>query len=114
MAESQSSDGARSIVGINFYYLNFRDFKEGTVHEGFVGVAPGFEGQGIATAIRRLAVRHFENSGFSGISSRVSCSNFASLKSARKIGYEPVEKYFDDLSGELRFYLVCKLKENSD
>lgn len=37
------------IVGFDLFYMNSRDFKQKTVHEGFIGVLPDYEGKGIAT-----------------------------------------------------------------
>lgn len=99
------------IVGMDMYYLNPRDFKENTIHEGFIGVMPEYEGQGIATKMRILAKQHFRDVGFRGISSRISKNNLGSLNSAKKLGFEPVEEYFDSLMNEDRYYLICNLKE---
>ena len=99
------------IVGIDVFYFNSRDFKEFTIHEGFIGVLSEFEGKGIATQMRKLAKEHFRNAGFKGISTRISKDNLASLNSAKKLGFEPVENYFDSLMNEERYYLICNLKE---
>lgn len=94
------------IVGMDMFYLNPRDFKESTVHEGFIGVLPEFEGQGIATKMRKYAMEHFKNAGFYGISSRISKNNLGSLNSAKKLGFEPVEQYTDPVTGLERYYLI--------
>lgn len=99
------------IIALNFYYLNHRDFIENTIHGGFIGVLPQYEGQGIATNMRKLAKSHFEKVGFTGISSRISKNNIASLKTAKKVGFIPVEDYFDTVMNEDRYYLICNLKE---
>lgn len=107
----KNSDGLKKVVGIDLYYLNPRDLKDGTIHEGFIGVLPEFEGQGIATKMRMIAKKHFQNQGFDGISTRISKLNLGSLISAKKLGFKPVEEYYDKLMDEDRYYLVCKLKE---
>lgn len=94
------------VIGMNMYYINPRDFKEGTIHEGFVGVLPEYEGKGIATSMRKQAVTYFNKAGFKGISSRVSTSNLGSLRSAEKLGFKPVETYFDEIMQEERHYLI--------
>ena len=91
---------------MHLFYMNPRDFKENTVHEGFIGVLPEYEGQGIATQMRKVAKQHFKQAGFSGISSRISKENLGSLHSAKKIGFEPVEEYFDNNMKEERYYLI--------
>lgn len=102
-------DGQEKIVGMNMYYLNARDVIEGTVHEGFIGVAPEMGGRGIASNLRKMAVSHFAANGFGGISSRISIDNVSSLASAQKLGFQPVEKYYDAAMKQERFYLVCRL-----
>jgi len=107
----QDVEGVKKLVGINIYYLNPRDFSDGTIHEGFIGVMPESEGQGIATQMRNLAKEHFRNAGIKGISTRISKNNLGSLNSAKKLGFEPVEEYFDTVMNEDRYYLICNLKE---
>lgn len=107
----QYVDGVKKLVGMDMYYLNPRDFKENTIHEGFIGVIPECEGRGIATQMRILAKEHFRDAGFRGISTRISKNNLGSLNSAKKLGFEPVEAYFDTVMNEDRYYLICNLKE---
>jgi len=107
----QYIDGKKKLVGMNMYYLNPRDFSDDTIHEGFIGVMPESEGQGIATQMRILAKEHFRDAGFRGISTRISKNNLGSLNSAKKLGFEPVEAYFDTVMNEDRYYLICNLKE---
>lgn len=105
------SNGNRDVVvGLNMYYLNARDVKESTIHEGFIGVLPEARGQGIATSLRRVAKEHFAMAGFKGISTRISLCNKGSLNSALQIGFKPVEKYYDMNSDAERYYLVCNLE----
>jgi RimJ/RimL family protein N-acetyltransferase len=112
---AEVTNGSKSnIVGMNLFYFNPRDFKEGTIHEGFIGVVPEFEGKGIATAMRKHAIAHFRRSGLSGISTRISKNNNASLRSAEKLGFRPVEEYFDPAMQEDRYYLVCNFENNCD
>lgn len=107
----QYINGNKKLVGMDMYYLNPRDFSDGTIHEGFIGVMPDFEGQGIATRMRILAKEHFRDAGFRGISTRISKNNLGSINSAKKLGFEPVEAYFDVVMNEDRYYLICNLKE---
>lgn len=100
------------VVGINMYYLNKRDIAESTIHEGFIGVLPEITRLGIATNLRLLAKNHFFVNGFSGISTRISSNNSPSMKSALKVGFKPVEKYFDAALNEDRFYMICDLERN--
>lgn len=107
----QCVDGVKKLVGMDMYYLNPRDLSDGTIHEGFIGVLPESEGQGIATQMRKLAKNHFRNAGFKGISTRISKNNLGSLNSAKKLGFEPVEEYFDTVMNESRYYLICNLND---
>ncbi len=99
-------------MGMDMFYLNPRDFQEDTIHEGFIGVLPDHEGQGIASQMRKQAIEHFKQNGFKGISTRISKTNFASLNSARKLGFKVVEKYFDAGMNECRYYLICTFNES--
>lgn len=108
VVEQRDAVGASKIVGMNMYYLNRRDIKENTIHEGFIGVLPEAGGRGIATKMRQAAIQNFKLAGFSGISTRISLNNAASLMSAKKIGFQPVEEYQEPLTGEKRYYMICK------
>lgn len=108
VVEQKDVLGSSKIIAMNMYYLNSRDIREGTIHEGFIGVMPEVGGQGIATKLRQMAVEQFRISGFSGISTRISLDNSASVMSAKKIGFQPVEEYQDATTGEQRYYMICK------
>lgn len=107
-------ESTNKIIAMNFYYINQRDFFENTIHEGFIGVLPEYEGQGIATNMREHAKSHFKISNFSGISSRVSKNNLASFQSAKKAGFKPIEEYYDEVLDQERFYLICNLEKEND
>lgn len=106
--------GRKHIIGIDLFYINSRDGKEKTVHEGFVGVMPEHEGRGIATKMRKHAIVHFSGTGSRGISTRISKNNHSSLRSAEKVGFQPVEEYFDPDLGEDRYYLICRFENSCD
>jgi RimJ/RimL family protein N-acetyltransferase len=95
-----------TIVGINMYYINFQDFRAGTVHEFFIGVVSSEEGRGIATRMRVFAINYFNGINYKGISTRISENNKGSLRSAHKVGFVEVESYNDDSIGSRRYYLV--------
>jgi ribosomal protein S18 acetylase RimI-like enzyme len=101
------------IVGIELYYFNRKDILEKTVHQGFSGVLPEWQGQGIGTMLRSHALNHFRANGFDGVSSRVSLNNLPSLKSNMKLGFKPVEKYFDQSMNEERYYLICPFNNDN-
>ena len=107
-------DKNKNVLGINFYYFNKRDYQERTIHEAFIGISETARGKGLATALRTRTISHFGHSFLKGISSRVSLNNEASLKSALKLGFKPIEKYYDENMNEERYYLVCNFKENHD
>lgn len=101
------------IIALNLYYMNHRDFDENSIHEGYIGVLPEYQGQGIATKMRKHAKAHFQAAGFLGISSRVSKNNLASLHSAERSGFKIVEQYFDINTKEERYYLICNLRNRN-
>lgn len=108
VVEKKCLDGTSRIFGVNMYYLNNRDVQENTIHEGFIGVVPEASGRGIATKMRQIAICHFKSAGFSGVSTRISLENKASLVSAKKNGFRIVEEYEDPSSREQRYYMRLK------
>jgi RimJ/RimL family protein N-acetyltransferase len=100
------------IIGTELYYFNQRDLREKTVHQGFRRILPAWQGRGIGTSLTGYAVNHFKNSKINGISSRVSLNNMASLRSNMKLGFRPVEEYFDENMHENRYYLICPFGKN--
>lgn len=103
-----SDNDSGQVVGLVLYYFNSRDGLGRTIHEGFTGVAREWRRRGIGTALRRTALAHYARSGLTGVSSRVSVSNVASLKSNSRLGFVPIDRYFDPGMGEERYYLVCR------
>jgi len=102
-------DGA--LMALSVFYFNDRDILEATVHEGFIGVKPECGGKGLATTIRKLAAEHFSKSGaIKGISSRITLSNLASVSSGYKAGYEMLERYKDETTGEERGYFMNRFR----
>lgn len=112
LAIVQDKDGD-SVIGMNMYYLNQRDIVDETIHEGFIGVSPSLAGRGIASNLRKIAMTHFAANGFKGISSRISLDNQASLSSGQKLGFQPVEKYYDSAMAKERYYLICNLEHKN-
>lgn len=110
----KKTDNRKEIVGMNFYYLNSRDFKEGTIHEGFIGVMTEFEGRGVATQMRKHAQFHFKKAGFSGISTRISENNLGSLHSAEKLGFKSIDEYKDPVTNEKRFYMISNFRKDCE
>ncbi len=99
-------ENTQELVGIEMYYFNIRDIQENTVHQAFTGVIESMRGKGIATKIRGIAATHFKENNLSGISSKVTVSNIASIKSNEKIGFKILEKYYDAIIKEERIYMV--------
>lgn len=95
------------LVGVSIFYFNDKDRRDGTVHEGFIGLTSEYQSKGLGTRMRRVALEHFKSGGLKGVSSRVSLSNVRSLKGNLNIGYVPVEKYYDNVLAEERYYMVC-------
>jgi GNAT superfamily N-acetyltransferase len=98
------------LMGMVIYYFNPRDEREGTVHEGYIGLRKRARNAGLGTFMRRHALDHFARSGLCGVSSRISASNLPSLRSNEKLGFLAVETYFDRAMGDRRHYLVCDLR----
>lgn len=101
-----AEDNEGNVIGVALYYVNKRDKKDGTIHACFSGVTENARGKGVATQLRSRAIKHFKENGFKGISSRVSLSNQKSLSVNLKLGFEPMETYYDESMQEERHYLV--------
>jgi RimJ/RimL family protein N-acetyltransferase len=102
------------VEGIAFFYFNEKDIKDKTVHQSFIGVAERNRGKGTGTLLTKTAIHHFRSNSLGGISSRVSKNNIPSLKVKLKLGFKPVEEYFDPVMQEDRYYLVCNFESNRD
>lgn len=103
-----------TLDGVSFFYFNERDFLEDTIHEGFIGIRPECAGLGIATCLRRFAAAHFSGvDTLSGISSRITMANSASVASGIKAGYELLERYTDPASGEERGYFINRFRREA-
>jgi RimJ/RimL family protein N-acetyltransferase len=94
------------LIAVEMYYFNNRDTKEGTIHQGFRGVKKDWQGKGIGTKVTMYAIEHFKNNSIKGLSSRVSLNNLPSLISNQKVGFKPIEKYYDPDRKEDRYYLI--------
>lgn len=101
----------REVVGVVIYYFIAKDWRDSIVHEGFIGLQEGVRSVGMGTFMRRHALENFARSGLSGVSSRISVGNLPSLKSNEKLGFIPVETYFDSSMREKRHYLICSLSQ---
>lgn len=99
-------DEQRQVLGVALYYINKRDRQDSTVHAAFSGVVEHARGKGIATLLRSEAISFFKNNGFKGISSRVSLDNEKSLSVNLKLGFQIVEKYYDENLKVERVYLI--------
>ena len=100
------------IIGIMLFYKTKRDVIENTIHIGFTGILPEFQGQKIGTKITVHSVNHFKKSNLNGISTRISLNNLPSLKTYMGLGFKPVDKYFDKKINEERYYLICPFNSN--
>lgn len=101
VAEAQGA----GVVGFQLFYFNPRDIKEQTIHEGFIGILPEFQGRRLGKVLREKAIRHFSSAGLRGISSRVSLSNPASFNMNLSLGFEVIETYLDKDRNEERAYM---------
>ena len=104
----------KEVVGVLIFYFNARDRREGTVHEAYIGLREPVRGAGLGSFMRHHALAHFARLGLAGASSRISVNNLPSLRANQKLGFIPVETYFDNARKEERHYLVCDLTRYRD
>lgn len=103
---SKEEDGKEKVIGFVMFYFNRADVKQNTIHDGFLGVEPNYQGLGIGSKLTRKGVRHFGCTYLSGMSARIDLNNKASLAANLKAGFEPVEQYTDPVTGLERYYLI--------
>lgn len=99
------------VVAFEFFRLSSQDLRDGTVHESFIGVHPLHAGRGLATCLRKFSAISLKENGYKGISSRISLSNYGSLKSAEKLGFELVNSY-PDSDGQCEGYFILKFDKH--
>lgn len=104
----------REIVGFDMFYFNQNDIEEQTVHEGFIGVMPEWQGKKIGSNLRQHAIRSFRQAAVKGISTRIDMDNEASLASAFRTGFEVVATYRDAIQAKERAYLVCRFSDDQE
>lgn len=102
-------NGTIELQGVLFLYLNERDVRENTIHVSFIGVKPSRRNYKISDSIVDICADHYRAFGFSGLSARVSVDNKASISLVTRLGFKPVEKYFDNSREKIRLYLIKKL-----
>lgn len=102
----REQDSGFEILGVAVHYFNERDAQESTIHESYIGMAPGMRGQGIGTKLRNATIAHYHQCGLHGISSKITITNVASRVSAEKSGFKVIEEFFDPQFGFNRYYLV--------
>ena len=110
---SVALDRDRNLLGFQLLYFQEQEWRQGVIHEAFIGVKPEYRGLGIATALRLHSARHLAGQGrLSGISSQAGPENKASLRSAEKAGFNIVNKQQhrnrDETGTVLQLY--CSLK----
>lgn len=104
---------SNEVIGFEYFRLGKRDIHDGTVHESFIGVSPQYRGKGVATCMRKYAMRAFYLNGFQGISSKIVLSNISSLRSSEKVGFQIIEHYTNG-DGVVEAYLIAWLDESRE
>lgn len=105
----------KKLIGFEFYYFNHCDIKAHTIHQGQRYIQEDYRGKHLGTKLTKFAIDVLGSSSFiQGVSYRVSLNNKASLQSNLKLGFKPVEQYFDKQMNEERFYLIKKIRKHCD
>lgn len=100
----------KKIIGINYYYFNKKDSVENSIHEAFIGVIEEYQKIGIATALRKHALNQLSKSNLKFVSTNISKNNIPSFNSAKKLGFEISEEWFDPVSNQKIYYLRFNLE----
>ncbi len=94
----------RIIIGFQLHSFKKNEIRQKIIHAEYSGVHPALQGQGLNRVLRKHTASHFANQGIKGISSTISKTNFASLKTAGYLGYEATSDK-PDSRGFLSFHL---------
>lgn len=111
---------AGRIVGLSFYYVNFKDISENTIHEAFTKVDTEFRGRRIIHDIY-LAIFNAVDTHRT-VWNVIESSNKSSLKSALRLGFINQTNYLVKFLGKniisittkpFRFYFLTKIRRAS-
>lgn len=75
------------LVGYECFMFNECEIKDLILHEVYIGVHEHYQGQGIATAMRKFSIASYEFGNLSGISTVAIDNDIKSLRSAQKSGF---------------------------
>ena len=102
------------IVSFAFFYFNFLDLKNGTIHLGHYSVDKNYRGNGLGKNILDYSINNYCSQKLKGISLRVSVKNKPSLKAINSFDFTIIKEYFDSQMNEIRYYGVLKCRTNKN
>jgi len=105
----------KELLGFAYFYFNKKDIHDCTIHLAHISVCSSHRGMGISKNLLNYAIVFFSGySSIKGISSRISINNIPSIKLHLSLGFEIVEKYFDETMNEERVYVIRKFDRKND
>lgn len=84
---SVATDEKGEIVAYDLFMFEPSEIKDNILHELYVGVAPSYQGEGIAGSLRKYSASCYDNGCLCGLSTLAPFSNVKALRSAQKAGY---------------------------
>ncbi len=84
-------NGQGQIIGYSLCMFNVAEVGQHIVHEVYVGIAPAYQGQGLATLLRRAVVESYNHGSLRAISTLAPLDDVKALRSAQKVGYAIVK-----------------------
>jgi RimJ/RimL family protein N-acetyltransferase len=82
-----AKDETGQLLGFQLFYFRETEWRKKIIHEAYIGLKPAAQGAGLGSAMRALALAHFQRNGIAAISTRITADNLGSLKSAEKAGW---------------------------
>lgn len=93
------------LVGYDAFMFNTAEAGECIIHELYVGIAPEYQGQGLAVKLRRYSKDCYDHGVLRAVSTLASLDDIKALRTAQKAGF-----YITKRSAKPpAHYLICNL-----
>lgn len=80
------------VIAYDLFMFNESEYKDNILHELYVGVAPSYQGQGLATRLRKFSVDKYNYGRLNALSTVAAEYDIKALRSAQKAGFSIAKK----------------------
>ncbi len=81
----QNSDGA--VIGFDAFMFNRAEEGAGIIHELYLGIAPAYQGQGLAVKLRRYSLDTYNHGSLKAVSTLAALNDLKALRTAQHAGF---------------------------